>query len=212
MAFYMKMGSKSLKTSGINMNGSPLPRVTCADGTPPPCASQGTANAAAEVSVNNAPKIFDGDFKEIKRTKVAGGTEISFERNYTQKGTGEATKSYKQLKNEGGDVKAARKWNAERNKSGTETKTRMIHDPITLDPMPMKVPSLKPEAGPVPSINTEKFAPVPIPAAQNKTSKRGGNSTAKPLKVPKQKNSKGLIQAKVEDFFKGKGPCGGTDC
>ena len=65
MAFYMKMGSKSLKASGINMNGSPL-EVNCPDGTPPPCSQPGqaAADAAAEKSVDNANRVYNDDFKE----------------------------------------------------------------------------------------------------------------------------------------------------
>jgi len=145
MAFYMKMGSKSLKASGINMNGSPL-EVNCPDGTPPPCSQPGqaAADAAAEKNLRNAPKVSDGDFKETGRRKVDGGTEVSYEREYNQTGTGEARISYTELAKKGGDVEAARKWNAERNKSGTETKTRMLYEPIKLDPygpkfMPMDI-------------------------------------------------------------------------
>ena len=157
MAFYMKMGSKSLKASGINMNGSPLPK--CGDPGEAPCPQPGqaTADAAAEKSVDNANRVYDGDFKETGRKKVPGGTEVSFSRNYNQTGKGEATKSYTQLAKEGGDVEAAKKWNAERNKSGTETKTRMIHEPIKLDPVGFDLPSMQPEVG----------APIPLTPKKN---------------------------------------------
>jgi len=143
MAFYMKMGSKSLKASGINLNGSPLPK--CGDPGEDPCPpSQAAADAIAEKNLRNAPKVSDGGFKETGRRKVDGGTEVSYERKYNQTGTGEARISYTELAEKGGDVEAARKWNAERNKSGKETKTRMIPDPIKLDPygpkfMPMEI-------------------------------------------------------------------------
>ena len=216
MAFYMKMGSKALKASGINMNGSPLPKVNCPDGTPPPCSQPGqaTADAAAEKSVDNANRVYDGDFKETGRKKVPGGTEVSFSRNYNQTGKGEATKSYTQLAKEGGDVEAAKKWNAERNKSGTETKTRMIHEPIKLDPVGFNLPSMQPEVGaPIP-LTPKKitYTPVDAPPKELQTSNSGTSTTHKYKPKKGKKKGRSLLDAKLEDFFSGDGPCGGPNC
>jgi len=141
MAFYMKMGSKSLKASGINLNGSPLPK--CGDPGEDPCPpSQAAADAIAEKNLRNASKVSDGGFKETGRKKVEGGTEISYERNYNQTGTGESTgnlPSYKEFAARGGDVEKAKRYWASRSKSGKETKTRMIPDPIKLNPYGPKV-------------------------------------------------------------------------
>ena len=209
MAFYMKMGSKSLKASSINMNGSPLSK--CGDPGEAPCPqpSQATADAAAEKSVDNANRVYDGDFKETGRTKVAGGTEISYERNYNQTGTGEARKSYTQLAKEGGDVKAAREWNAERNKSGKETKTRMIYDPIPLTPVGFDLPPMLPEApGPIPLTPRKiTYTPVEAPPKELQTSDRGMSTTVKRKKPTKTKN-----QLRSKYFRKKSKHCGGENC
>ena len=174
------------------MNGTPLRK--CGDPGEPPCPqpSQATADAAAETSVNNAPKIYDGDFQETGRRQVAGGQEVSYSRNFTQKGTGEATKTYEELASEGGDVEAAQKWNAARNKSGTETKTRTIFKPINLEPRGFNLPTMLPEAAGEISIPPQKveYTPVETPAITPTTSDQGFNSTHKYKKAPKKKKKR----------------------
>jgi hypothetical protein len=211
MAFYMKMGSKSHKASGINMNGTPLKK--CGDPGELPCTqpSQATADAAAEKSVDNANRVYNDDFKETGRTKVPGGTEVSFSRNYNQTGTGEATKSYTQLAKEGGDVEAARKWNAERSKSGTETKTRMITDPIKINPAGFDLPSMQPETETLIPLTPKKitYTPVDAPDKELQTSSSGSSTTNKYKPGKQKKNGRSLTGAKIEDFFTVKGRCPG---
>lgn len=210
MAFYMKMGSKSHKASGVNMNGTPLKK--CGDPGEPPCTqpSQATADAAAEKSVDNANRVYNDDFKETGRTKVPGGTEVSFSRNYNQTGTGEATKSYTQLAKEGGDVEAARKWNAERSKSGTETKTRMITDPIRINPAGFDLPSMQPEANLqlVPP-TVPKEDPKPKPGPGGSVSGRGRKKIT--LKKPKISLPLGSGSSKGSGCPGGKKNCGAVN-
>ena len=178
MAFYMKMGSKSLKASGIDLNGSPLPK--CGDPGEDPCPpSQAAADAIAEKNLRNAPKVSDGGFKETGRRKVDGGTEVSYERKYNQTGTGEARISYTELAEKGGDVEAARKWNAERNKSGKETKTRMIPDPIKLDPYGPKFMPMEIKANLDVQLPKKRFKSVEMPEVEKKTGLVGGSTTVK---------------------------------
>lgn len=142
MAFYMNLGSKSLKASGINMNGSPFAK--CGDPGEKPCPKgQAAANAAAEESANKAPKVYDGKFKETGRKKVVGGTEITYSRNFTQTGTGK-DKNLPSYASVGVSKEEGDAYWAKKNRSGTETKTRTIRDAIQLDPygiepMPMEI-------------------------------------------------------------------------
>jgi len=207
----MKMGSKSLKASGINMNGSPL-EVNCPDGTPPPC--QAEADATAEKNLRNAPKVPVGDFKETGRRKVAGGTEVSYERKYNQTGTGESTgrPSYKEYEAGGGDVEEAKKYWAERNKSGTETKTRMLYEPIKLDPYG---PEFKP-------MDIKANLDIQLPNTSNKPKQGPGGVVpgkgSKNFKVKKQEisfDSKGdgnVISRGLKKVKKSLGPCAKGGC
>ena len=214
MAFYMKMGSKSLKASGINMNGTPLKK--CGDPGEPPCTqpSQATADAAAEKSVDNANRVYDDDFKETGRKKVTGGTEVRFERDYNQTGTGEANAKPKNLPSyasvgvtkEEGDAY----WQSQRSKSGTETKTRMIADPIRINPAGLDLPPMQPEAETLIPLTPKKitYNPVDAPKKELKTSSSGSSTTNK-RKIPKKKKGRSLTGAKIEDFFTAKGRCPG---
>ena len=218
MAFYMKMGSKSLKASGINMNGTPLKK--CGDLGEPPCPkpSQATADAAAEKSVDNANRVYNEDFKETGRKKVPGGTEVRFERDYNQTGTGAASAKPNNLPSyasvgvtkEEGDAY----WESQRSKSGTETKTRMIHEPIKLDPVGFDLPSMQPEVGaPIP-LTPKKitYTPVDAPPKELQTSNSGTSTTHKYKPKKGKKKGRSLLDAKLEDFFSGSGPCGGPNC
>jgi len=87
MAFYMKMGSKSLKASGINMNGSPLPKVNCPDGTPPPCSkpSQASVDSKAQTKADQATKVYSGGSRSVVNNPN-GTTTYNRTRNFTQDG------------------------------------------------------------------------------------------------------------------------------
>lgn len=214
MAFYMKMGSKSLKASGINMNGTPLKK--CGDPGEPPCTqpSQATADAAAEKSADNANRVYGDDFKETGRRKVPGGTEVSFSRNYNQTGTGEANARPKNLPSyasvgvtkEEGDAY----WESQRSKSGTETKTRMIADPIKLNPAGFDLPSMQPEADLqlVPS-TVPKEDPKPKPGPGGSVSGRGRKKIT--VKKPKISLPLGSGSSKGSGCPGGKKNCGAVN-
>ena len=80
------------------------------------------AEAEAKVNTSNAPKVYSGGSRNMVNNPD-GTRTLTSTRNYTQTGTGKATKTYKQLKSEGGDVAAARKFNAKKSRSGTETES-----------------------------------------------------------------------------------------
>ena len=210
MAFYMKMGSKSLKASGINM-GTPL--YNCGGKNQPPCPpSQEAADKDAEKNLLNA-----GEKKgETIRTeeKIAGGKKITFKTNFSKKADGESKGPQSDnwegdLRKMGftGTVKEMNKaYNATRNSNRTETKTRTILDPIKLDsygikPMPMKI-----EADPV--TVASRYAPVEMPGVEKKTGLVGGSTTIKTKKqgYTEQKNLRSTRGRKKSDI------CGGKNC
>lgn len=216
MAFYMKMGSKSLKASGINFNGSPL-KVNCPDGTPPPCSqpSQEAADKDAEKNLLNAGEKKGNTVRTEER--IPGGKKITFKTNYSKKADGKSSGS--QSKDWEGDLRKMgftgtvkemnQAYNATRNSNRTETTTRTILDPIELDPYGIKPPPWKFELAS--ATVTPKYAPVKMPEVEKKTGLVGGSTTFK-----RKKNKKGdeqsLWQLKLKDaldFSKGDCPSGG---
>ena len=211
MAFYMKMGSKSLKASGINMNGSPLPK--CGDPGEAPCPqpSQGSVDSKAQKKADEAPKVFSGGSSSVVNNPD-GTTTYNRTRNFTQ--DGEANEKPKNLPSyasvgvtkEEGDAY----WASKRN-SGTESDSLTS---VNLKPMPMVMPNTQPTAGaPIP-LTPKKitYTPVDAPKKELQTSNSGSSTTNKYKTPPKKKKGRSLFEAKLEDFFSGDGPCGGPNC
>jgi hypothetical protein len=214
MAFYMKMGSKSLKASSINMNGSPLPKVNCPDGTPPPCSkpSQASVDSKAQTKADQATKVYSGGSRSVVNNPN-GTTTYNRTRNFTQDGEANESRpdnlpSYDSVgvsKEEGEAY-----WASKRN-SGSESDSFTT---VNLEPMPMQMPTMLPTAGPIPDLPTKEitYTPVDAPPKELRTSD-GGMSTTNKYKPGKQKKKgRSLFQAKLEDFFSGDGPCGGPNC
>ena len=207
MAFYMKMGSKSLKASGINMNGSPLPK--CGDPGEAPCPqpSQGSVDSKAQKKADEAPKVFSGGSSSMVNNPD-GTTTYNRTRNFTQDGEANESRpnnlpSYASVgvTKEEGDAY----WASKRN-SGTESDSFTT---VNLEPMPMVMPTMQPTAGPIPNLPEKKitYTPVDAPPEELKTSSQGFSTTVKRKKPKKQKsnlNSKyGRKKSKI---------CGGKDC
>ena len=204
------MGSKSLKASGINMNGTPLKK--CGDPGEAPCPqpSQGSVDSKAQKKADEAPKVFSGGSSSVVNNPD-GTTTYNRTRNFTQ--DGEANEkpnnlpSYAEVgvSKEEGDAY----WASKRN-SGTESDSFTT---VNLKPMPMVMPSMQPTAGaPIP-LTPKKitYTPVDAPPEELKTSSKGFSTTVK-RKKPENKKGRSLFEAKLEDFFSGDGPCGGPNC
>ena len=80
------------------------------------------AEAQANKNLNTSERVYEGGSRNLVNNPD-GTRTLTSTRNYTQKGTGKAGKTYKQLKAEGGDVRAARLFNAEQAKRGVETES-----------------------------------------------------------------------------------------
>lgn len=210
MAFYMKMGSKSLKASGINM-GTPL--YNCGGKNQPPCPpSQEAADKDAEKNLLNAGERKEKTIRTEK--KIPGGKQIIFKTNYSKKADGESSGPQSEdwegdLKKMGftGTVEEMNKaYNATRNSSRTETKTRTILDPIKLNPYGIKPMPMKIEVDPVSF--TPRYAPVGMPEAEKKTGLVGSSTTIKTKKqgYTEQKNLRSTRGRKKSDI------CGGKNC
>ena len=212
MAFYMKMGSKSLKASGINMNGSPLPK--CGDPGEAPCPqpSQGSVDSKAQKKADEAPKVFSGGSSSVVNNPD-GTTTYNRTRNFTQDGEANESRpnnlpSYASVgvTKEEGDAY----WASKRN-SGTESDSFTT---VNLKPMPMVMPSMQPTAGaPIP-LTPKKitYTPVDAPPKELQTSNSGTSTTHKYKPKKGKKKGRSLLEAKIEDFFSGSGPCGGPNC
>ena len=163
MAFYMKMGSKSLKASSINMNGSPLPKVNCPDGTPPPCASQADADSKAQSNANSAEKVYSNQSFTSKKIDN-NTTQYTRTRDYIQKGKGKSTGT--KSKDWTGDLAkmgftgptANADYNASKANSGTESDS---FTSVKLDPMPMIFKPAKITTTPPPPKSESKKALPP---------------------------------------------------
>mgnify|MGYP003626124817 FL=1 len=208
----MKMGSKSLKASGINMNGSPLPK--CGDPGEAPCPqpSQGSVDSKAQKKADEAPKVFSGGSSSVVNNPD-GTTTYNRTRNFTQDGEANESRpnnlpSYASVgvTKEEGDAY----WASKRN-SGTESDSFTT---VNLKPMPMVMPSMQPTAGaPIP-LTPKKitYTPVDAPPKELQTSNSGTSTTHKYKPKKGKKKGRSLLEAKIEDFFSGSGPCGGPNC
>ena len=207
MAFYMKMGSKSLKASGINMNGSPLPK--CGDPGEAPCPqpSQGSVDSKAQKKADEAPKVFSGGSSSIVNNPD-GTKTLTRKRNFTQDGEANESRpnnlpSYASVgvTKEEGDAY----WASKRN-SGTESDSFTT---VNLKPMPMVMPNMQPEAGPIPDLTPKKitYTPVDAPPEELKTSSKGFSTTVKRKKPEQQKS-----QLRSKYGRKKSKICGGKNC
>ena len=207
MAFYMKMGSKSLKASGINMNGSPLPK--CGDPGEAPCPqpSQGSVDSKAQKKADEATKVFSGGSSSIVNNPD-GTKTLTRKRNFTQDGEANESRpnnlpSYASVgvTKEEGDAY----WASKRN-SGTESDSFTT---VNLKPMPMVMPNMQPEAGPIPDLTPKKitYTPVDAPPEELKTSSKGFSTTVKRKKPEQQKS-----QLRSKYGRKKSKICGGKNC
>ena len=206
------MGSKSLKASGINMNGSPLPK--CGDPGEAPCPqpSQGSVDSKAQKKADEAPKVFSGGSSSVVNNPD-GTTTYNRTRNFTQEGEANESRpdnlpSYAEVgvSKEEGDAY----WASKRN-SGTESDSFTT---VNLKPMPMVMPNMQPTAGaPIP-LTPKKitYTPVDAPPKELQTSNSGTSTTHKYKPKKGKKKGRSLLEAKIEDFFSGSGPCGGPNC
>lgn len=207
MAFYMKMGSKSLKTSGINM-GTPL--YKCGDPGEEPCPpSQASTDAKAQQKANEATKVYGGSTNSVVNNPD-GTTTFTRTRNFTQ--DGEAKEKPKNLPSysEVGVSKAEGDayWASKRN-SGSESDsfTTVNLKPYGIQPKTMEIKADAKIAVPKPG-----YTPVGMPEAEKKTGLVGGSTTFKRKKYKNKGHGQSLMVLKVKDalnFSKGKCPSGG---
>jgi hypothetical protein len=208
MAFYMKMGSKSLKASGINMNGSPLPK--CGDPGEAPCPqpSQESVDSEAQKKADQAPKVFSGGSSSVVNNPN-GTKTYTRTRNFTQDGeANEKPKNLPSYASVGVTKKEGDAYWASKRNSGTESDSFTT---VNLEPMPMVMPSMQPTAGaPIP-LTPKKitYTPVDAPKKELQTSSSGSSTTNKYKPGKQKKKSQSLTGAKIEDFFKVKGKCPG---
>jgi len=82
------------------------------------------AKAEAKKKASEAPRVY-GKTTTTKTTDKSGLTTVTSTTPYTQSGEGEGTakKTYKQLAAEGGDVEAAKKFNASKTNKGVVTRS-----------------------------------------------------------------------------------------
>ena len=128
------------------------------------------AKKKAEANASKGKKVY-GKTTRTKTTSDTGVTTHTASTPYTTSGSGDATtkKSYKQLKAEGGDVEAAKKFNASATSSGVKTRS---YKTFNITPRPMApMGNLTPTA----SINIPK-PPKPSRPAPPKLGGTGGSS------------------------------------
>ena len=80
------------------------------------------AEAQASKNLTTSKKVYKGGSRSMVNNPD-GTRTLTSTRNYTQSGTGKVRKTYEQLRAEGGDVKAAKIYNAEKSKRGVETES-----------------------------------------------------------------------------------------
>ena len=208
MAFYMKMGSKSLKASGINMNGSPLPK--CGDPGEAPCPqpSQGSVDSKAQKKADEAPKVFSGGSSSMVNNPD-GTTTYNRTRNFTQDGEANESRpnnlpSYASVgvTKEEGDAY----WASKRN-SGTESDSFTT---VKLDPMPMIFnPAKITTTPPPPIVPTPDPVPKPKPGPGGSVPGRGRKKIT--LKKPKISLPLGSGSSKGSGCPGGKKNCGAVN-
>jgi len=127
------MAYKMATGNGPNI-GNVLPTTDPTD----PTKKKKEAQAKADQAAASSEKVYGKPTTTSEKTVQDGvrGTLFTTTRPYTQSGTGESTMSYKQLAAKGGDVEAAKKWNAKQSSSGQDVTSRFTADAINLKPMP----------------------------------------------------------------------------
>jgi hypothetical protein len=123
------------------------------------------AKAEAKKKASKAPRVY-GKTTTTKTTDKSGLTTVTSTTPYTQSGKGEGTakKTYKQLAAEGGDVEAAKKFNASQTNKGAVTRSYKTFKPakmgISITPQlpTASVPKIEQPKSPKPSMPTYSFS------------------------------------------------------
>jgi len=133
------------------------------------------AKKKAEANASKGKKVY-GKTTRTKTTSDTGVTTHTASTPYTTSGSGNATtkKSYKQLKAEGGDVEAAKKFNASATSSGVKTRSYKTFD--------VKPVGIKPFVPPKPTADitipkVPKKSKPPMPTFSMSKGRIGGGTT-----------------------------------
>ena len=175
------------QTSTYENGPAPKNLGTVSDGTPfykrgplyaheaghiDPTKEKNKAKEKAKKNSSTANRVY-GKTTKTQTTDKHGLTTYTSSTPYTQTGKGTATKSYKQLKKEGGDVKAARKWNAEHSRKGVVTRS---HTSFNLKPAGIKFKPMLPTADiTIPKV--PKKSKPPMPTFSMSKGRSGGGTT-----------------------------------
>ena len=205
MAFYMKMGSKSLKASGINLNGSPLPK--CGDPGQPPCPpSQASVDSKAQINANNAPKTITGGSSNIVNNDD-GTMTLTRKRNWTQDGkANEKPKNLPSYASVGVSQKEGDAYWASKRNSGTDTETITS---INLKPYDVELKPMEIKANVDIQLPKKRFTPVGMPEVEKKIGLVGGSTTIKQKKQKAYVEQQGLRSKRGRKKSK---HCGGENC
>jgi hypothetical protein len=133
------------------------------------------AKKKAEANASKGKKVY-GKTTRTKTTSDTGVTTHTISTPYTTSGSGNATtkKSYKQLAAEGGDVEAAKKFNASATSSGVKTRSYKTFD--------VKPVGIKPFVPPKPTADitipkVPKKSKPPMPTFSMSKGRSGGGTT-----------------------------------
>ena len=184
MAFYMKMGSKSLKASGINLNGSPLPK--CGDPGQPPCPpSQASVDSKAQINADKATKTITGGSSNIVNNDD-GTMTLTRKRNWTQDGkANEKPKNLPSYASVGVSQKEGDAYWASKRNSGTDTETITS---INLKPYDVELRPMEIKANVDIQLPKKRFKSVEMPEVEKRTGLTGGSTTIE------QKKQKGYVE------------------
>ncbi len=172
MAIAKKSGSAPFYKSGpLYAHG--------ADGTHPTdptkeAKAKAEAKKKAEANASKGKKVF-GKTTRTKTTSDTGVTTHTISTPYTTSGSGDATtkKSYKQLAAEGGDVEAAKKFNASATSSGVKTRSYKTFD---IKPAGIKITPMLPTSSiTVPKV--PKKSKPSMPTFSMSKGRSGGGTT-----------------------------------
>tara|TARA_B100000768_G_scaffold181415_1_gene204319 strand:+ start:2224 stop:2889 length:666 start_codon:yes stop_codon:yes gene_type:complete len=110
------------------------------------------AEAEAKANTPKAPKVYGKPTTTVENVTTPGGnvrgTRTTVTKPYTQSGTGSFTKNktYNQLAAEGGDVKAAKAFNAANSTSGKDVTSTFKPNKLTSTPLkPMGITPISPK-------------------------------------------------------------------
>lgn len=182
-----RIATKAKKQAATKAGPAPKNLGTVSDGTPfykrgplyaheaghiDPTKEKNKAKEKAKKNSSTANRVY-GKTTKTQTTDKHGLTTYTSSTPYTQTGKGTATKSYKQLKKEGGDVKAARKWNAEHSRKGVVTRS---HTSFNLKPAGIKFKPMLPTADiTIPKV--PKKSKPPMPTFSMSKGRSGGGTT-----------------------------------